>query len=199
MARVIRSRSSLALLLGLLFALSALWSLRADQAGQAGRGRGEGPSATASLPGCPGREMGTQTTGGKNEGRPSPTAVVNGQPMSGNWWEKGARSYWHCHPGGQFMWIMQGVGRVQKRGERMRNLFVGDTEYAGPMVEHWHGASDFSDGQYIQVAFTPTGTRWMEPVTDNDYLGNDNGFESRVKFIAQCATASALPTCPDKK
>ena len=55
--------------------------------------------------------------------------------------QPGMRSYWHCHAGGQIVMLFEGTGRVQKRGERIRTLHKGDTEYAGPGVEHWHGAA----------------------------------------------------------
>jgi quercetin dioxygenase-like cupin family protein len=132
---------------------------------------------------CPGKEGPTQYTG-KVETRAVPNAVVNDKPMSGTRSEPGARSNWHCHPGGQFLIVMEGVARAQKRGERMRDLNVGEIEFAGPWVEHWHGAAPHSTSQVVQVALQPTGTRWQEPVTDDDYLGNDNGFASRAAFIA---------------
>jgi quercetin dioxygenase-like cupin family protein len=100
--------------------------------------------------------------------------------MSGTWWEAGARSYWHCHPGGQFLIVMEGKGRAQKRGERMRDLNVGGIEYAGPWVEHWHGAPPDTSVQYLQVALQPTGTLWMEEVSQDDYLGNDIGIRTRL-------------------
>jgi len=62
----------------------------------------------------------------------------------------------------------------------MRELKVGDIEYAGPWVEHWHGAGPDAEVQFVQVAMQPTGTRWQEKVSDADYLGNDNGVASRL-------------------
>ena len=103
--------------------------------------------------------------------------------MTGTWSEPGAHSYWHCHPGGQFLIVMEGVGRAQKRGERMRDLKVGDIEYAGPWVEHWHGAGPDGPVQFVQVAMQPTGTRWQESVSDADYRGNDNGMASRTTYV----------------
>jgi quercetin dioxygenase-like cupin family protein len=164
-----------------LFVGASLWTAHADQAG---RGVPADQSAAAALQGgCPGKEGPTQYSG-KTENRPIPNAVANGKPMSGTWSEPGARSYWHCHPGGQFLIVMEGVGRAQKRGERMRDLAVGEIEYAGPWVEHWHGAAAHSPSQFLQLALQPTGTRWMEPVSPDDYLGNDNGFKSRAAFLA---------------
>ena len=84
---------------------------------------------------CPGQAMPVQATGVYSPTE-VPDIVINGKP--------GAR----CHlanrhalilataAGGRIMMVDQGVGRVQKRGEKMRVLRRGDTEYAPPGVEH---------------------------------------------------------------
>jgi quercetin dioxygenase-like cupin family protein len=180
----IRSRFFLASMLAVVFIAASFWTARAEQAGRgAGPQSGDQPRALSSEGSCPGKEGPTQYSG-KTENRPIPTAIANGKPMSGTWSEPGARSYWHCHPGGQFLIVMEGVGRAQKRGERMRDLAVGEIEFAGPWVEHWHGAAQHSAAQFLQLALQPTGTRWLEPVSADDYLGNDNGFRSRAAFLA---------------
>lgn len=141
---------------------------------------GSGPAS------CPGKEGPTQYSG-KTESRPVARVVVNGKPMTGTWSEPGAHSFWHCHPGGQFLIVMEGVARAQKRGERMRDLSVGEIEYAGPWVEHWHGAGPEAPAQFVQVAMQPTGTRWQEEVTEADYRGNDNGMQSRLAYVQSLA------------
>ena len=133
--------------------------------------------------GCPGERMGVQITGGEYQGRTVPEAVVNGEPWGGAYFEAGMRSYWHCHPGGQILVVWEGEGRVQKRGARARALHPGESEYAGPWEEHWHGASTVSAAQYLQVSLQPTGTLWMEEVGRDDYLGNDAGINSRNEFL----------------
>ena len=84
---------------------------------------------------CPGGPLQNFVTGTSESGVPSPEAVANGEPLTGRWWEPGSRSYWHCHGGGQFVIVMEGEGRAQKRGERMRDLRVGDIEFALPARE----------------------------------------------------------------
>jgi hypothetical protein len=81
------------------------------------------------------------------------------------------------------MMLDDGVGRVQKRGERIRTLRKGDTEYAPPGVEHWHGAAPESSAQYFQTSIGNTTTLWMEEVGNADYMGNDTGVTSRNEFI----------------
>ena len=58
--------------------------------------------------------------------------------------------------------------RVQKRGQPMRELGVGESDYAGPNVVHWHGAAPDKALVQINVGFGGD-TKWMEPVTDAEY------------------------------
>ena len=81
------------------------------------------------------------------------------------------------------MMLDQGVGRVQKRGERMRTLHRGDTEYAPPGVEHWHGAASDSSALYFQTSIGNTTALWMEEVGFDDYSGNENGITARNEFL----------------
>lgn len=143
-------------------------------------------AAIAQDPACPGEQMPTPITGTSESGVLSPEAMFQGQPLTGRSFEPGSRSYWHCHGGGQYIVVMDGVGRVQQRGERMRELHVGDIEFAGPGVEHWHGASPTQAARYINQGLRidgGSGTYWLEEVTEDDYLGNDNGIASRNRFL----------------
>ena len=141
--------------------------------------------AQAAPPGagaCPGQPMAVQATGVYTP-KPVPEIVINGQPAPGAIWQPGMRSYWHCHAGGQIMMLFDGVGRVQKRGERIRILHKGDTEYAGPGMEHWHGAAPDASAQFFQTSIGVTTTLWMEEVGRDDYKGNDTGIASRNEFL----------------
>jgi hypothetical protein len=131
---------------------------------------------------CPGQPIGIQATGVYTP-MPVPDIVINGKPAPGAIWQPGMRSYWHCHAGGQVMMVDDGVGVVQKRGERARILHKGDTEYAGPGVEHWHGAAPDASAHYFQTSIGRGGTFWMEEVGRDDYLGNDIGITSRNEFL----------------
>ena len=138
--------------------------------------------APAGPPACPGEPMPVQATG-VYQPKPVSDIIVNGQPGPGAIWQAGMRSYWHCHAGGQIMMLDEGVGRVQKRGERIRTLRKGDTEYAGPGVEHWHGAAPDASAQYFQTSIGVTTTYWMEEVGYDDYMGNETGITSRNEFL----------------
>ena len=98
---------------------------------------------------CPGGPLQNFVTGTSESGVPSPEAVANGEPLTGRYWGPGSRSFWHCHGGGQYIIVMEGVGRFQQRGQRMRELHVGGIEFALPGVEHWHGASPTEGARHI--------------------------------------------------
>jgi quercetin dioxygenase-like cupin family protein len=84
--------------------------------------------------------------------------------------EAGARAAWHSHDKGQLLFVEQGRGRVQRRGEAIRELKPGDSDYTEPNVVHWHGAAPDQAFVQINVAFGGD-TKWMEKVTDDEYLG----------------------------
>jgi quercetin dioxygenase-like cupin family protein len=84
--------------------------------------------------------------------------------------DAGARSYWHSHDNGQLLLVEKGRMRTQKRGQAMKELGAGETDYAGPNVQHWHGAAPNQDLVQINVGFSG-GTKWLEAVTDEDYAG----------------------------
>ena len=177
MAVPLRSRAVVIYLLSLssLLVLNLLLFSRATGYAQ--------PAGNEGQESCPGERMETQVTGGEYQGRTVPEAVVNGEPWGGAYFEAGVRSYWHCHPGGQILVAWEGEGRVQKRGQRARALHPGESEYARPWEEHWHGGSPVAAAQYLQVSLQPTGTLWMEEVGQDDYLGNDIGITSRNEFL----------------
>lgn len=131
---------------------------------------------------CPGQPMPVQATGVYTP-KTVPDITINGQPGPGAIWSPGMRSYWHCHAGGQVMMVDEGVGRVQQRGQKMRTLHRGDTEYAAPGIEHWHGAAPDASAHFFQTSIGNTTTLWMEEVGIADYMGNDIGITSRNEFI----------------
>jgi len=82
--------------------------------------------------------------------------------------EPGARTYWHSHDKGQLLLVEQGRMRTQKKGGPVRELGVGESEYAGPNVVHWHGAAANEPLVQINVGFGG-GAKWLDEVTDADY------------------------------
>ena len=140
------------------------------------------PAAYQEEPGCPGAQLGVQATGGYNS-QVVESVVINGEPWGGADWAAGHRSYWHCHRGGQLMVLFNGEGRVQRRGQRVETLHSGESHMVGPWEEHWHGGAPDEHGHYLQVSIQPTGTYWMEEVSDADYLGNGIGMATRAEFL----------------
>jgi quercetin dioxygenase-like cupin family protein len=84
--------------------------------------------------------------------------------------EAGARSSWHTHPEGQLLFIERGRGRVQRRGQPIKELAQGDSDFTGPNVPHWHGAAPDQAAVQASLSFGGIGP-WLEPVTDKEYLG----------------------------
>jgi quercetin dioxygenase-like cupin family protein len=55
--------------------------------------------------------------------------------------EPGARTAWHTHPLGQTLIVTTGVGRVQRWGGPVEEIWAGDAVWFPPGEKHWHGAS----------------------------------------------------------
>ena len=81
-----------------------------------------------------------------------------------------ARSYWHSHDNGQLLLVEKGRMRTAKRGQAMKELGPGESDFTGPNVQHWHGAAPNQDLVQINVGFSG-GTKWLEAVTDDEYAG----------------------------
>ncbi|WP_239090142.1 cupin domain-containing protein [Marinomonas ostreistagni] len=86
----------------------------------------------------------------------------------------GARSNWHTHPEGQTLVITSGTGWTQQEGEARQVIKAGDVVWCPPGVKHWHGATDTTSMTHYAIqAQNDEGSvvDWMEPVTDEQYLG----------------------------
>ncbi len=82
----------------------------------------------------------------------------------------GARTAWHRHSLGQTLYVMQGAGYIQVRGEPAQPIHPGDTVVIPPDVDHWHGAR--ADRLFAHIAMSETvgdGTVWLDLVTDAEY------------------------------
>lgn len=81
----------------------------------------------------------------------------------------GARTAWHSHEGGQTIYVTEGKGRIQSRGERIAELRPGDVVYTPGGEEHWHGADP--DHFMTHVALSEATTHWGPHVSDDEYRG----------------------------
>jgi quercetin dioxygenase-like cupin family protein len=97
---------------------------------------------------------------------------AEGWRVSRRFFEAGARTAWHRHPGGQILFVENGRARLQERGGALLELATGETHYTAPNVDHWHGATPNSE--LTQGALThgdAAATAWLEQVTDAEYNG----------------------------
>ena len=85
-------------------------------------------------------------------------------------YEPGARSYWHVHDGSLVLLIEQGRGRVQIKGQPIRDFGPGEPVYLPANVPHWHGAAPKEGLTWVALSVGSKVT-WMNPVSDEEYLG----------------------------
>lgn len=84
----------------------------------------------------------------------------------------GARTAWHTHPHGQSLWVIDGVGRIQRRGGAIDVIRAGDRVFIEPGEEHWHGASPtrfMTHLAMLEVGEDGIPANWGEHVTDEEY------------------------------
>jgi quercetin dioxygenase-like cupin family protein len=81
----------------------------------------------------------------------------------------GARTAWHSHDGGQTLYVTEGRGRVQLRGEDIVEIRPGDVHYTPHAHEHWHGAAH--DHFMTHLSITQGQATWGDHVTDAEYRG----------------------------
>jgi quercetin dioxygenase-like cupin family protein len=81
----------------------------------------------------------------------------------------GARTAWHSHALGQTLFVTEGRGLVQSRGEPVVQLGPGDVVFTPDGEEHWHGATP--DHFMTHLSMTEGNANWGEHVTDQEYRG----------------------------
>lgn len=85
----------------------------------------------------------------------------------------GARTAWHSHRNGQTLHVTEGVAFMQSRGGDIIEVHAGQTVYAAPGEEHWHGASPDRYMEHLAMLENgddpATTTTWLEHVTDAEY------------------------------
>ena len=84
----------------------------------------------------------------------------------------GARTAWHTHPHGQTIYVVEGVGLAQRRGEPIEVIRPGDRVFFEPDEEHWHGASAarfMTHVAMLQADDAGNNASWGDHVTDEEY------------------------------
>jgi len=90
----------------------------------------------------------------------------------------GARTAWHTHPNGQTIWVVEGVGRAQRRGAPVEVIRPGDRVYFEPGEEHWHGAAPdrfMAHIAMLEVDEEGNFANWLEHVADEEYEAQPAG------------------------
>ena len=88
--------------------------------------------------------------------------------------EPGARTAWHNHPAGQYLIVTSGVGWVQERGGKKREVHPGDVIWTPPGVFHWHGATATNAMSHLAIwdFVDGSGGELKEHVSDAEYLAD---------------------------
>ncbi len=84
----------------------------------------------------------------------------------------GARTHWHTHPIGQTLFVMTGLGWVQKEGEPALAIRPGDVVSILAGENHWHGAEAAHTMVHLamqEMDETGSPVVWGRAVTDEEY------------------------------
>lgn len=98
--------------------------------------------------------------------------------MSNVRFQAGARSAWHTHPHGQTLYVTDGVGVIQKRGEPIQIIRPGDVIWTEPGEEHWHGASAKEGMTHLAIQEVDEDgniANWGKHVSDEEYRKQPRG------------------------
>jgi quercetin dioxygenase-like cupin family protein len=79
----------------------------------------------------------------------------------------GARTAWHNHSIGQTLYVLNGEGLVQSRGEAPRSIRPGDVVVVAGREWHWHGAAP--DSMMTHLAMSEGEATWGHHVSDEEY------------------------------
>jgi quercetin dioxygenase-like cupin family protein len=91
----------------------------------------------------------------------------------------GARTHWHTHPRGQTLYVLTGLGWVQKEGEPAQAIRPGDVVVIQAGENHWHGAEAAHTMVHLAMQESDemgSPVVWGDPVTDAEYAANLSGF-----------------------
>jgi len=79
----------------------------------------------------------------------------------------GSHTNWHRHAGGQILYVTDGQGKVRSRDGEEATISPGDTVWAPPGEEHYHGADGNRFFSHLAISFGTT--EWLEPVAAEEY------------------------------
>ncbi|OCW55665.1 cupin domain-containing protein [Hoeflea olei] len=84
----------------------------------------------------------------------------------------GVVTHRHSHPRGQLLFVLDGVGLVQREGGEVIEVRAGDAVWFAPDELHWHGATAESPFSYLSVQPVKNGTAvaWFGPVDEEGFV-----------------------------
>ena len=85
----------------------------------------------------------------------------------------GARTAWHSHGLGQTLYVTEGAGLIQSRGDEVHEIRAGDVVSTPSGEEHWHGAAPDHYMTHLSLTESAPGYQdhWGDHVTDGEYGG----------------------------
>jgi 4-carboxymuconolactone decarboxylase len=83
--------------------------------------------------------------------------------------DAGSRTNWHVHAQAQVILAEKGRGRYQEKGGSIADFGEGQPIYLKAGLAHWHGATP--ETGIDQMSVYAGDLKWMEKVTDDEYLG----------------------------
>jgi quercetin dioxygenase-like cupin family protein len=84
-------------------------------------------------------------------------------------YEAGARTNWHTHTAPQMLWVEDGRGLWQERGDPVKEMVKDVPVVTKANVTHWHGAP--ANSHSVQLTVYGGTITWGAPVTDAEYQG----------------------------
>lgn len=84
--------------------------------------------------------------------------------------EVGVINNWHAHSKGQYLYIIEGEGRVQEWGKEIQYVKKGDVVWIPAGVKHWHGAGETTSMSHLVISPDAKNnkTTWFEKVELNE-------------------------------
>lgn len=92
--------------------------------------------------------------------------ATDGVVLNTVYFSPSARTHWHAHERGQVLHVTSGEGWVGVRGGTTERVRAGDTVWAPPGEEHWHGAAD--DAFLVHLAVSLGRIEWLDEVSEAD-------------------------------
>jgi quercetin dioxygenase-like cupin family protein len=87
--------------------------------------------------------------------------------VNGVFFTPGARTYWHSHGSGQFLYVVSGSGLICAEGGDSRIIRAGDVVWVPPGERHWHGGGPTTTLLHLAVSLGQT--TWLQEVTEAEY------------------------------